>query len=158
MARVVVTIGQHPEEPDQRVIAVTKLNVTKRPLALTYSILSLPDTLKYQDRSVIEWGEFVDLTSDEIVSVAPAKKTGGKSDEAEAFLTEILDDGPMELSAIKRAAEARGVSVTTLMRAHKTMGIVKTKTGFGKDKRSIWSLPGTNHQTKTDDASSPSEL
>lgn len=139
MARVVVTIGQHPEEENTRVLAVTKCNVTKRPLALTYSIVSLPDTLKFQDRSKIEWGDFVDLTSDEIVSVQPAKRE--RTEEIEDFLREILADGPMQLRAIERAAEARGIGMKSLRRKANELGIVRQTTGFGRNRSAIWSIP-----------------
>lgn len=149
MARVVMTVGQHPEEADERVLAVTKVNVTKRPPALTYRIIELSDTLRYQDRSALEWGEFVELTSDEIVSVGPVKKPT-KTDEVVEFLNEFLNDGPQELSAVKRAAEARSISNTTLMRTAKTMGIIKEKTGFGKKKKSTWALPGHTDETHSE--------
>jgi len=140
MARVVVTIGQHPEEEDTRVIAVTKLNVTRRPKALTYTIESLPDTIKYQDRSKIEWGEFIDLTSDEMVSAEPQKRSA-RSNEIEEFIREILGNGPMLLVDLKRQAEAHGINMKILRRVAKELEIVRETRGFGKERQAIWSLP-----------------
>lgn len=140
MARVVVTVGQHPEEEDTRVLAVTKLNVTRRPKALTYYVESLPDTLKYQDRSKIVWGDFVELTSDEIVSVEPVKKTK-RSVDVEQFLKDELSDGPMKLAELKRAAEARGISMKMIRRVADELGVVRRTTGFGKNRTAMWVLP-----------------
>jgi archaellum biogenesis ATPase FlaH len=139
MARVVISIGQHPEEEETKVIAVTKLNVTKRPLALTYEIVSLPDTKERQDRSEFVWGDFVDLTSDEIMAVAPAIKKRG--DEVEDFLRDILSSGPMTKAGVERAAKARGLVVKSVYRAAEKLGIIKEKTGFGTTRISKWSLP-----------------
>ncbi len=138
-ARVVITVGQHPEEPDVRVMAVTKLNVTKRPLALTFEIQSLPDTLKRQDRSRFVWGDFVDLTSDEITTISPAIKE--RKNEVEDFLRETLSAGPMLKTAVERTAEARGIQRKILFKVAEDIGIIKQKTGFGKTRISMWALP-----------------
>lgn len=139
MARVVMTVGQHPDEPETRVMAVTKLNVTKRPLALTYEIKALPDTIKRQDRSKFDWGDFVDLTSDDITTVAPAMKK--ENNEVEVWLRELLSYGPMTKSAVERAGEARGFSPRNISRIADEIGIIRELSGFGKTKVSTWGLP-----------------
>lgn len=139
LARVVITIGQHPEDPATRVMAVTKLNFTKKPLALTFSIRSLPDTLKYQDRSAFVFGDFVDLDSDEILIPQASKKERTK--EVEEFIREILGDGPMKLKDLLRAAEARGVNEKILRRVAKEIGVVRITDGFGKKRVATWALP-----------------
>jgi hypothetical protein len=151
MARVVVTIGQHPEEPDDRVMAITKLNVTKRPLARIFSINQLPDTLKYQDRSEFEWGDEIDLTSDEIVVVAKGS-TKKRSTELEDFLLEILEDGPVKLAILKKQAEMRNLEIKdrSLRRVADRLGIIRETVGFGKKRESTWALPGTNNDGPED--------
>jgi|GEM_PF-1542760 len=142
LARVVMTVGQHPEDPEVRVMSVTKLNVTRRPDALTFTISALPDTLKLQDRSQFEWGEFVDLTSDDIVSVQSAMgDKESKGEDVEAFLREILAEGPVALDDVKRAAEARGIGMKTVRRRANEIGIVRNTTGFGSNRRAAWALP-----------------
>ncbi len=139
LARVVLTIGVHPDDPDTRVMAVTKLNITRKPLALTFTIESLPDKLKYQDRSKFVWGDFVDLDSDEIVSVTSSKKE--RRTEVEEFLRDVLTDGPMKLSELERAAEARGINMKIVRAVGKDIGIVRETTGFGKKRVATWGLP-----------------
>lgn len=149
MARVVMTVGQHPEEEEVRVMAVTKLNVTKRPKALTFEIKSLPDTLQKQDRSKFVWGDFVDLTSDDITISVPTPNGQGRkrNEETEEFLREMLDDGPKVKSMLERAAEARGINLRTLQRAAERLGVIKQTTGFGKTRISTWALFATDgHQ------------
>lgn len=145
LARVVMTVGQHPEDSEVRVMSVTKLNVTRRPDALTFTITALPDTLQLQDRSKFDWGEFVDLTSDDIISVQSAmgEKTSSGAD-CEAFLRDILEDGPRRVEEVQRAAEARGISMKTLRRRANEIGIIKSLHGFGKKKYSLWALPSAD--------------
>ncbi len=139
LARVVLTIGQHPDDPDTRVMAVTKLNITRKPLALTFTIESLPDKLQYQDRSKFVWGDFVDLDSDEIISVSSSKKE--RRTEVEEFLRDVLTDGPMKLSELERAAEARGINMKIVRSVGKDIGIVRETTGFGGKRVATWALP-----------------
>lgn len=141
LARVVLTIGQHPDDPDTRVMAVTKLNITRKPLALTFTIESLPDRLQYQDRSKFVWGDFVELDSDEIISVSPSKKE--RRTEVEEFLQDVLSDGPMQLSDLQRSAEARGITMKIVRSVAKDMGIVRETTGFGKERVATWALPSS---------------
>lgn len=140
MARVVLTVGQHPDDENVRVMAVTKLNVTKKPDALTFEIRSLPDTIKRQDRSELKFGEFIDLTSDEMITPGtPAKRS--RTNETEEFLREVLSNGPMTKGAVERAAEARGITKKMLFRVASEIGIIKDRKGYGKSRVSEWSLP-----------------
>ena len=141
MARVVLTVGQHPEEEDTRVMAVTKLNVTRKPDALTFEIKGLPDTLKRQDRSKLTWGDFVDLTSDDIMVVAPAKKKRG--DEVEDFLRDLLSGGPMTKGAVERATQARGITMKILLKVATEIGVIRQREGYGTKRTSTWALPTT---------------
>lgn len=142
LARVVITVGTHPEEPETRVMAVTKINVTKAPLAMTFTIQALPNTLKEEDRSRFVWGEYVDLTSDEIVSMGSVQKGRGENtEEAELFLEQMLEAGPIPQTKVIRAAETRNIKFGTLQRAATSLGIVKESRGFGTRKEAMWKLP-----------------
>jgi archaellum biogenesis ATPase FlaH len=141
IARVVLTVGSHPDEDDTLVMAVTKLNVAKRPPALTFSIVELPDTLKRQDRSRFDWGDFVDLTSDDIVTVVQAAKSKGRDEELEEALREILSEGPLTRAKVERAAKARGIHIKQLDKVAKRIGVIRDTRGFGKKRVATWSLP-----------------
>jgi len=137
LARVVMTVGTMPDDPDVRVMAVTKLNVTQRPKALCFTIERLPDTLKAQDRSRFVWGDFVDLSSDEIL--ATPERTADRGQAAE-FLKDILSDGPVPMHKIEKMAETRSLAMRTVHRAADELGVVKKMSGFGKEKKSTWAL------------------
>lgn len=140
LARVVMTVGTMPEDPDTRVMAITKINVTRPPKALCFTIKELPDTIKYQDRSRFEFGDFVDLTSDDIINNSATEKNSDRADASE-FLKDALDEKGMDLSRLEKMAEARSISIRTLHRAADELGVTKKATGFGKKKVSMWTLP-----------------
>lgn len=143
LARVVITVGVSPEDHDVRVMAVNKINVTdpSKIKALTFTIESLPDTLKSQDQSKFKWGEFIDLSADDIVA-SPVKKKGPSEKEgAVEFLKQVLEDEGMETEKLIRMAEARSINRRMLYRAAEELGVDKKIRGFGKAKRSYWTLP-----------------
>lgn len=140
LARVVMSVGTMPDDPETRVMAITKINVTRPPKALTFTINELPDTLKESDRSKFEWGEFVDISSDEFIGAAVPNVRGEKDDALE-WLKTTLAEGSTESKKIERAAEARSINLRTLHRAADTLGVVRSVRGFGKTKTSVWSLP-----------------
>jgi archaellum biogenesis ATPase FlaH len=140
LARVVMTVGLMPDDEDTRVMAVTKINVTRPPKALTFTITELPDTMKDKDRSKFEWGEFVDITSEDIVTAAPKKEKGREREDAKSFLEDALAKGPVEVVKLERLAEGKSVSWRTVQRAADALGVVREARGFGKEKTSYWSL------------------
>jgi hypothetical protein len=140
MARVVMTVGVLPDEPEVRVVAVTKINVAKPPKALTFTIEELPDSLNQTDRSRFVWGEFVDFTSEEIIAPPNGHDHTNQRDAAKEFLEETLSDGPVEVTRLEKMAEARSISRRTLYRAADMMKVSRDVSGFGPDKKSLWSL------------------
>lgn len=141
LARVVMSVGTMPDDPDTRVMAVTKINVTRPPKALTYTITELPDTLKEKDRSKFEWGEYVDISADELVAGPPPVKGPNERDDAKKFLEELLKNGGVELKKIEQTAEAHSINIRTVYRAADTLGVKRTSKGFGREKTSVWTLP-----------------
>lgn len=151
LARVVMTVGIHPDDPDVRVMAVTKINVTRAPKGLTFTIKGMKDSLDNHDRSVFEWGEFVDITSDDLVSAGPAKTDKDRTEEVKQFLEEILDSGPMEVNKIIRAAEARSIGRKLLYKVADEMNLTKQISGFAKSRQSTWGIPESKNIKKFND-------
>lgn len=146
LARIVLSVGKVPEdmdpEGDIRAVAVTKINIGKPPMALTFKIEALKDTLKSTDRSKFHWGEYVDLTADDIMSVtAPSKKDKPKQNEARKMLEQLLEGGPMPVAKILRAAESRSISNKAVYKAAEEMGIIDAARSAGKKRANSWFLP-----------------
>lgn len=131
-ARVVMTVGVDPEDPDVRVMAVTKINVARPPKALTFHIEELADTMKDSDRSKFVWGDFVDLTADQIVNV-PQDRQSDALDAVCLWLKDTLSDGTMDFKTIARMAEPRSFTEKLLKKAATELRV----TIDGK----MWTLP-----------------
>lgn len=144
MARVVMTVAHHPEDSAWRVMSVTKCNIAKKPRALSYRIIGLKN-----DRSKLEWGEWLDLTSDELL--APVSKKPGKSDstegekDAEDFLRDRLAEGPVEVEQLQREAERKAISWKHCVRVAENFSFRKLK-GLGK-LGPRWALPKEDLKT-----------
>jgi AAA domain/RepB DNA-primase from phage plasmid len=133
LARVVMTVGQLPDDPDVRGMAVTKINVTKAPRTISFSIDELPE-----DHSKFSWGSFLDLSSDDLLTHNPkSERSGAVMEEVKEFLKDTLAGGPMDHMKVKRMAEKRSISVRNLQRASDALGIRKEK----NEGTWTWGLP-----------------
>ena len=140
VARIVLTVGSSPDDPDVRVVACTKNNIGPFIRSFTYRIDSLPDTPKLKNRSKFSWGEFVDLTADDVVSVAPIKNRDKES--TTRWLKEQLEKTErIEISRIERMAAARSISKAVIHRIAEQLGVQKSTRGEGRSRMAYWSLP-----------------
>lgn len=163
LARVVITVGRVPEDLSDdkhlRALAVTKINVTEAPPCLTFAIRRTPE-LRDNDKSIFEWGDYIDLNADEMVSMEPKTKRDKekveKDEDIIKFIEEFLEGGPMAATAVCTAAEARGISRARLYKIAEEMGVInpdlRAKPGH-KKRAGGWSLPVTKkkHRFKNDD-------
>ena len=65
------------------------------------------------------------------------KRESPKSDEAESFIRQILYNGPKTVQSIEKAADEAGITMATLHKARKQLGIVPFQSKDG----GYWSLP-----------------
>lgn len=125
-ARVVMSVGVDPDDTDTRAMAITKMNFAKAPQALTFRIEERP-----KGRSEFIWGEFVNLSSQEIMDAAAASREEGKQgqgiQDAMEFLESSLTGKAVELDKLYRMAEKRSVSKKMVDRAFSKMSIKETK-------------------------------
>ncbi|WP_299192468.1 bifunctional DNA primase/polymerase [uncultured Erythrobacter sp.] len=87
----------------------------------------------------IAFDKFADIDADEFLSADPTSR-GPQQDErqvAKDYLLEELADGRKEVGPLKRNAEARAISASTLDRARKELEITPQREG----KKWFWELP-----------------
>ena len=53
---------------------------------------------------------------------------------------EQLREQPRDFRLLVRRAKAKGITQLTMRRAARGLGVIRTVTGFGTNKRSVWSL------------------
>ena len=138
-ARVVMSVGVDPNDTDTKAMAITKINFAKAPRALTFRIEERP-----KDRSEFIWGEFVDLTSQEIMDAAAEARAEGKPgdnmQEAMEFLEATISGVAIDVEKLYRMAERRSISKKMLDRACAKMDVVIKTKGKGKEKIETWTI------------------
>ncbi|MGE0366992.1 MAG: AAA family ATPase [Phycisphaerales bacterium] len=140
VCRIQILAGKHPTDPDLRVMARSKGNLTKKPRSLIYEVADGSDDQE-KDKAKFRWHGFADIDAEEIVAVEAGKDDKKERHEAREFLLEALEPGPLEWHRIEKMAEARSISPRTIRRAGDELKIIKKSTGFGKNKTSTWELP-----------------
>jgi putative DNA primase/helicase len=126
--------GFHPDDADKpeadrrRVLSPIKVNITKIPESLCYTIEEVA-VRKDITSSKVVWGEPVAMEADELLK--PDEKTG-KVDEAEGFLKSLWDFAPDEsipVRDIEERANVKGIAWRTIERAKAKLGIQHKKIG-----------------------------
>jgi hypothetical protein len=133
-------------EGSTRVLAVGKTNVggTGPTVKMKIETYRVPQ----DDGSEIATARLVDAGVSEFTSsqlLAPPEDEDARSAlaQAEDFLKEILDGGKLvDANMVKKLAKDAGISVRTLWRAAKKLGVkTNNRAGFGQGYASRWSLP-----------------
>jgi putative DNA primase/helicase len=90
--------------------------------------------------SCIEWTGQTDIEADDALAQQAARRTAPKMMYAIEFLNELLQDGPVSLDDITKAAELEGITWATVRRAYDELNIesIKEKKFQGKW---IWHTP-----------------
>lgn len=137
-ARITVSVGYVPDSDDERALVMPKFNIGRKPQALTFTITD-DSSAGDPDRSRFEWGKYIEVDAETIVNSKPEKSPDREM--AKNLLREMLASSEVEKRSLERAADARGFSVRTLYNAAKELGVNMRTEGFGKNKKSFWSLP-----------------
>lgn len=145
VARIEITAGPHPTDPDVRVLARSKGNLTRRPPALTYEIIDAGSKSE-RDRARFEWGEFDEkLTAEQIVSKPDDEKKGNEASKERIVARELIEmmigEGRNQVKQIMKEAEAKSISRRTMFRVRDEMALVSQTKGFGENKKTVWKLP-----------------
>jgi hypothetical protein len=142
-------VGSDPHDKRQRAVAHIKCNYAEAGQTLGFNI----------NDGVFEWTGASDLTAERLL--APSEDRKSALEIAEAFLIEMLRDGPQPATRVTDAAQLEGIAVATLRRARENLGVetsamhVKGKRGAAKW---IWRLTGgsDDQQSKARGCSSES--
>ncbi|MGO8749763.1 MAG: AAA family ATPase [Thermoguttaceae bacterium] len=132
-ARSHFVFGVSLQDPNMRIMAHSKCNLTPRSSSLLYEpIDDGNETVR------IVWRGPCDFTAEQII----AQKHGSQQkDGAKRLLIEVLANGPVSEKAIEEKASAQGLSMRTLHRAKAELGIISQRSGFGKGSMVFWMFP-----------------
>jgi putative DNA primase/helicase len=135
-ARVVLAVGEDPEQAGRRFLAVVKNNLGAKAATLAFR---LGDDGLTWDAAPVEGTADRLLAQDE----APSRTESRERDDAGAFLRAALAEGPVASKQIEADAKANGIAQRTLWRAKAALGIVadRSKTTEGNTGPWYWRLP-----------------
>jgi hypothetical protein len=140
-ARSVLLVDKDPSDPDEcRILASVKCNIAERPPSLKYRIVK-----GASGAPRIDWLGESGETADSLTEARAAREAAGndrtKADELGDLLTEWLIGGEMDRREVLNLAKQAGFSESTRDRALVKLGVIKRQRGFGRERRSFFSLP-----------------
>jgi len=138
IARSVWHLSRDSDDQSRRLLLPGKSNIAPEQGGLAFSIGSEPAKVHWEKDPVA-------MTADD--ALALANGTGSETsslDEANAWLRETLDSGPIPAKELKELAKSDGLSIRTLERAKAKLGVVACPECFGGPW--VWKLPeGMSH-------------
>ncbi|MFL5245821.1 MAG: AAA family ATPase [Gemmataceae bacterium] len=133
-ARVGLLVGRHPEEPDLRLLACFKNNLTEKPPTLSYRIRD------HASRPVIDWAGSVPLSADDL-ALGNGERYGSSVARAIEFLREMLTSQALPRQQVALHAQDVGVSRATLKRACLKLRVVAYQIWEENHNVWYWRLP-----------------
>jgi putative DNA primase/helicase len=147
--RAVLAVGEHPDEPADRVCVLRKANMADAAAvpAFRYRVESVaveaPGGAEPIDTAgVVVLGEEHGLDPNAILSIPDAEERTAR-DEAADWLRDVLADGPLPAKSVKRMAADADISPRTLQRARVGLGVVVQRDDHASGRPSTWTLPGS---------------
>lgn len=141
LARVVICTAKGTEEGQSRRLVRSKSNIGPDGGGFEYDLTRLDVGDGIEGQTVL-WGKALDGTAQTLLSDienGPAEKSA--TEEASDWLEDLLQDEPLTSKEIKTIASESGFTWRTIQRAQaKSEKVVIKRTGFGKDRKVIWSI------------------
>jgi len=150
VARVVLVAARHQEEGEDgrtvRLLLRAKSNIGPDDGGFEYDLYQDEiETLPGIFASFVQWGITVEGAARELLATAETTledETGESVVSVSKWLRQLLIDeqGEIDRRDVMKAANAMGYKERTVHRARKKIGVTVKLHGFGKDKRSVWTL------------------
>jgi hypothetical protein len=125
-ARSGLVVAKDPEDPERRILAANKHNLSSAAPSLVFSLETAPN-----GAARVAWGGTSELSASDILKEPADSEQRSALFEAKGFLLTELADGPVAAERVKKDARGAGVSERTLKRAKRTLGVESKKGGDG---------------------------
>ena len=133
LARTAMMLGRDRDDPEQRVLAQVKNNLTKERKAHRLQLVTPPG----HEAAAIKWLGECDLSADDLCGPPESAESRSAIDDAKEFLREQLADGPKTRAEVLSAAKSEGHSDRTMRRARRDLRIANGP---------VWTLPADQVQ------------
>lgn len=134
-ARTGLLLARHPDDPELRVLAMTKTNLGPPAASLGFRLVS------GENGAALQWTGPVDLTADELCGAQTAQVSRRPRERAAEFLKDALANGPRPVTELEKLAAERGLSWKTVERAKQGCGVVTEQVRKGSVSGWYWLLP-----------------
>lgn len=136
-ARIVASIGWHPEESGVRVVACTKNNLSQFFGSLEYSIEAVAGKLGDKNRSKLEYLGRSDLMAEDIIGTS-TPKNDNSLDVAKGLLMEEIEKGKdVNYHNLLNIGDTRSISERSIRQAMTELGYRKEIRGRGKNRHTF---------------------
>lgn len=132
LARTAMVLARHPDDPELRVLAMTKTNLGAAGGSLGFRLTA---------NGVVECTGAVDLSADELCGPTAAQVSRRPRERAAEFLREALASGPRPVSELEKLAAERGISWKTVLRAKEGVGVKSEQVWDGERSHWLWRGP-----------------
>ncbi|MBA6096128.1 AAA family ATPase [Pseudomonas juntendi] len=141
LARTVLVAAKQ-EDSDLRVLARAKSNIGTDEGGVSYTIETF--TIDGEITTTrVAWGDLIEGSAREILGDVESTEddTRLSDDDPSEALRRILKDGPMVGKQAKSLMTENGYSAKQTRTAREKLSVVTVREGFGKEIRTLWSLP-----------------
>ncbi len=141
-ARSGLVIAEDPEDSERRILAANKHNLSKAAPSLAFRIGTAPN-----GTARVSWGGTSTLTAADILKEPADPEQKSALSEAKEFLLQELEDGPVAAEQVEKDARGAQISVRTLKRAKRALGVRSRKQGdvwnwvLAQEKREVGHSP-----------------
>ncbi len=143
-ARAVHLVAPDPDDPDRRILAPVKVNIAKKSPAIIYRLVDDP----VHGCARVQWEGTSSYSADHLVNT---EAPDDRDDRVTAvdFLATALAGGARRTKDVEEEAEqSHGISVRTLKRARKQLGVIAEQVNVKGHNE--WRLSLPTHRTKAE--------
>lgn len=133
-ARASLFVVVDPDDEQRSIVMPHKNNLSEKGKGWGYRIGPGPNG------PTVLWDGEVEMSLDELLQMTAEPQARKRTEEAKAFLTEVLFEGPLAGNEIKKQASQAGISDRTLERAKHTLG-VRSRKPHTPNSPWTWELP-----------------
>jgi hypothetical protein len=125
-ARSGLVVASDPEDPERRILAANKNNLSRAAQSLVFRVEGAPN-----GAARVVWGGTSDLSASDILREPADSEQRSALAEAKDFLLKELAEGPVAAESVKKDARATGISERTLKRAKRALDVRSEKASDG---------------------------
>jgi hypothetical protein len=140
LARVVLATVKPADEAAPRRLVRAKSNLGPDSGGLEYRLFGAPVPGRDFRAQRVDWGQPLTGSARELMAIEVADEKRDMQGKAQAFLQEMLCDGPVAARDLRAAAQAHGHRWRTVERAKEALGVRAVKRGFGGSGTWAWQL------------------